>query len=419
LGSYFEYFDLFIAGIAAGTAWPAVFFSGLPTNMAFALSIVSMGVLFLARPVGACIFGYVGDRVGRRTATMWTLIVMGVAAGGIGLLPGIVSIGFLAPVLLVILRIIQGIGLGGEVGAGATWIIEAAAVAKSKHRGFWASWVQFGSPFGNVTSSMLTAYLVGLGTGSYISFGWRIPFLVGAVVAVIGGFARFKLLESPLFVRIREERKLAKNPPAAVIREKWKTLLPITATVIPEMSGTAIMIAPYTILFLTALHVNPTFAAGVGIYQGGGACISTVVGAILCDRVGRKIFAVLNAIVGIIFCFPFFIGLGAAAGAGNTLIMILILMGWGAGLNILNGPLPAISAESFETKYRISGSGLSIQLTGLFVGLVVTFVLSYIIAAEGTSVEKVWPSVAGLMLVLSVIGLIGALLIKETKNIEI
>jgi MFS family permease len=350
---------------------------------------------------------------------MWTLITMGLAAGGIAVLPGIASIGVVAPFLLGILRIFQGMGVGGEVGAGSAWIVEIASAAKSKHRGFWASWVQFASPFGNVTGSILTAYLVGLGIASYISFNWRIPFIIGAVVAVIGAFARFKLLESPIFERIRRERKIVRNPPLAVIREKWKTLLPITAAVLPEMSGGTVMTAPYTVLYLTALHVDPTFAASIGIFAGSGGCIATVLGAVLCDRVGRKIFAVLNALAGVLFCYPFLMILGATATAGNMILSILVLMFWGGGVNLLNGVLPAISAESFETKYRISGAGLSIQLCALIMGVVISFVLAPIISMGGTSVDKVWPYVAGIQLVLSLIGLTGALLIKETKNIEL
>jgi MFS family permease len=419
VGTFLEYFDVFIANIAAATAWPTIFFAGLPTNIALAFSILSMGLTYLSRPVGAWIFGHIGDRVGRRTATMWTLIIMGVGAGGIGLMPTIASIGVVAPLSLAILRIIQGLGIGGEVGAGATWVLEAADVAKSKHRGFWASWVHIGSSLGNIIGSILTGYMLALGTASYISFNWRIPFLVGAVAAVIGGFARFKVMESPIFMRSREERKLVKNPPAAVIREKWKTILPITAAIVPFTSGAAILISPYTVLLLMALHVNSAFAASVGIYYGTGSCIATIFGAILCDRVGRKIFAVLTPLAGIIFTYPYFIAMGAAATAGNTILMILILIGLGVAISMICGAEPAILAESFETKYRISGANLSLTFAIMTVGVIVSFGLSSVIGAGGPSVDKVWPLVAGIMVVISLVGLIGSLLIKETKNVEI
>jgi MFS family permease len=320
--------------------------------------------------------------------------------------------------MLATLRLFQGIGIGGEQGAGATWVIEAAAVAKSKRRGFWAGWVELGVPFGNVTGSLLTAFLVGLGGVFYFSYGWRIPFLVGAVVAVVGGFARFKLLESPLFVRIREEHKLVRNPPWTVIREKWKKMLPLTCINFPLVSGTGVMITPYTVLFLISTHVDRAFAAGAGIYYGIGECTTTLVAAALCDYVGRKPFALLCALTGVVFSFPFFMAMGAAATAGNRMLMILLLLGWGFGTGLVSGPLPAIYAESFETKYRMSGAGLSWQLGGLVMGVVTAFVVSPIIAAGSASVDQVWPYVAGINVVMCSFGVIGSLLYKETKNAE-
>jgi MFS family permease len=347
---------------------------------------------------------------------MWTLIVMGLAAGGIGFLPGIASIGVAAPILLGILRVCQGIGLGGEAGAGATWIIEAADAAKSKHRGFWASWVQFGSPFGNVTASAFTSFLIGMGSASYISFNWRIPFLVGAVVAVIGAFARFKLMESPLFTNLRKEGKLARNPPAAVLRERWGRILPITATFLPSMSLAGIAIAPFSIMLLTAMHVNPAFAASIGIYFAGASCISNVLAGVLCDRVGRKPFAVAQGMLVIVLIYPYFLAISYAAIAGNTTLIALIafLMGLTAWWN---GIAPSAMAESFETKYRISGCGLSQQFAGLTTGVVTSFVVSSIVASGPPT--QVWPLIAGLILVLGIIGVTGALLLKETKSVEL
>ena len=418
VGSYLEYFDLYIAGYAAASAWPTVFFSGLPANMALALSFLSLGLLFFGRPVGAWIFGHIGDKVGRRTATMWTLIVMGVAAAGIGLLPGIGSIGVAAPVLLGVLRVCQGIGLGGEAGAGATWVIEAAAAAKSKHRGWWASWIQFGSPFGNLTASAVTSFLMGFGTASFLSFNWRIPFLIGAIVAVIGAFARFKLMESPLFVSLRKDGKLARNPPAAVLRERWKRILPITANWLPSISVAGITIAPFSIMLLTAMHINPSVAAGIGVTFAGGSCVSNVLTAILCDRVGRRPIAIASTISVILICYPYFLALNFAAAAGNTTLIALItfLMGFGAG-GWFNGIAPAIMTESFETKYRISGAGLSFQFAGLTIGVITSFVASAIVASGPPT--QVWPLIAGVNLICGLVGLVGALLLKETKDVKL
>jgi MFS family permease len=416
VGSYLEYFDLYIAAYAAASAWPTVFYSGLPANVAFALSILSFGVIYFGRPVGAWIFGYIGDKVGRRTATMWTLIVMGVAAGGIGLLPSIAAIGVAAPVLLNILRISQGIGLGGEAGAGSTWVIEAAAAAKSKHRGFWASWIQFGSPFGNLTSAAITSFLMGFGSASFLSFNWRIPFLIGAVVAVIGAFARFKLMESPLFMNLRKEGKLVKNPPAAVIRERWKRILPITASWLPSMGNAIIVVAPFTIMLMVAMHIDPAFAASTGVYFAGGSCVANVLAGVLCDRVGRKPIAVGAALSITILCYPYFLAVIPAAAAGNTplIVLIMFLMGLTAWWN---GVAPAVMAESFETRYRISGASLSFQFASLTIGLFYAFIVSPIVASGPPT--QVWPLIAVVNIVQGMVGVVGGVLLKETKDVKL
>jgi MFS family permease len=349
---------------------------------------------------------------------MGTLILMGLSAGGIGLLPGSTSIGPVAPVLLGVLRVGQGIGLGGEAGAGATWIIEAADAAKSKHRGWWASWIQFASPFGNLNSSAFTSFLMGFGTASFLAFNWRIPFLVGAVVAVIGAFARFKLMESPLFMNLRKEGKLVKNPPAAVIRERWKRILPITAAWLPGIGTSGIVMAPFSIMLLVAMNINPAFAASTGVFYAGGSCTANFFAGILCDRVGRKPIAVANTMAIAILTYPYFLAVTAAAAAGNTTLIILIsyFMGLFCG-SWWGGVAPAVMSESFETKYRISGASLSFQFATLTIGVLTATALSSIVASGPPT--QVWPLVAGVNIACGIVGMIGALILKETKNVPL
>ena len=412
LGSFFEYYDFFIATVAAGVAWPAVFFSGQTASMALALSILTYAVTFFSRPLGAYIFGQIGDKFGRRVNVVWTLTLMGAGSFGIAILPSAASIGFAAPILLGCLRLVQGFGLGGEVGGASTWVIEVGA--KSKWRGFWASWVQAGSPAG-LTMASLLMYLAQTYTGSaFLNYGWRIPFALGAVVVVIGGIIRYKVNESPIFVKLRQERKIPRFPASQVLKKEWKKLLLFAPLVLPEFLATSVQVVPFTVVYMIQLHVPATFATFTAAYLGIGAFCSTVVTGILCDIYGRKIFWILGAVFAIVFAYTFFLAINTA----NTTIIALALLGWGFGSWLENGVIPCFFAESFESKYRISGSGLGYQFGALASGLVVGFALPAVIAGQ-TTYAAAWPSVAGITIAGSILALISSLLVKETKDVDV
>ena len=176
--------------------------------------------------------------------------------------------------------------------------------------------------------------------------------------------------------------------------------------------------APFSIMLLSAMHINPSVAAGIGVTFAGGSCVSNILTAILCDRVGRRPIAIASTISVILICYPYFLALNFAAAAGNTTLIALItfLMGFGAG-GWFNGIAPAIMTESFETKYRISGAGLSFQFAGLTIGVITSFIASAIVASGPPT--QVWPLIAGVNLICGLVGLVGALLLKETKDVEL
>lgn len=413
LGSYFEYFDFFIALLATGIAWPVVFYSNLPSSAAIALSLFSYALTFFTRPVGAYFFGHFGDRIGRKRVLFVTLMLMGLGSLGITILPGVSAIGVAAPILLSVIRLIQGFGLGGEAGGAATWVLEVAAT--SKHRGFWTSWVQFGSPAGLATSAILTSFLVGFqGHAVFVDWGWRVPFLVGGVAAVIGGFLRYRLMESPIFEKLAR-KNVEKFPASHVLKRQWKKILHLASVNFPETLGTSVQVVPFTVVYMLQLHMNPSFASGAAVYLASGAMVSTVIVGVLCDYVGRKLFLVLSCVVGVGLAYPFYLVVGTA----NEGFIIAIMFVWGFGVYLQNAILPAFFTESYATNVRYSGASLSMQTGLLFSGIVIGIVLPAVLATSNGIYANIWPSVAAITIITSLISLIAAVFVKETKDVVV
>ncbi len=415
LGSYFEYFDFFNATLAAGLAWPLVFFSGLPPALGLALSIFSYALTFFTRPVGAFVFGHYGDRLGRKYVLFLTLLIMGIGSIAIAALPGSASIGASAPILLSVIRLVQGFGLGGEAGGASTWVLEVAA--KSKHRGFWTSWVQAGSPAGLATAAIFASSLIAdLGHPAYIAWTWRIPFVVGGVAAVIGGVLRYRLMESPLFQKIAKAHKVEKYPAAEVMVKQWKKMLLLLQLNYPEVIGTSVTVVPFAILYMTyGLHMNAVFASRATIYLGLGALTGTVIVGVLCDYVGRKIWFILAGLLGAVFAYPFYLVLQTR----NEPLIILLMFGWGFIVYLENAVLPSLLTESYETKWRYSGSSLSMQLSIFISGAVIGFALPAVLASGHGVYANIWPTVAGITIVMCLASFIAALFVKDTTHVVV
>lgn len=413
LGSYFEYYDFFIALLAAGVVWPAVFFKGQPASVALALSIFTYALTYFTRPVGAFVFGHIGDRVGRKRTLYFTMLVMAVGAFGIALLPGITAIGAVAPVLLGLFRLVEGFGLGGEAGGASTWIVEIAA--KSRWRGFWASWVQAGSPAGLATASLLT-YAMEVTTGAaFTNWGWRIPFFIGGAVALVGAVIRFRLSESRLFEGLRENKKIERMPVVETLKHNWKPMILLSLIAFPEIIGTSVQIVPFSIVYMRQLGITATFTTFVVTWVAFGALCGSILAGVLCDRVGRKPFAIASALFAVLVAFPFFLVFPTK----NTDLISIVLFFWGFGVYLENGILPSLLAESFPTTQRYSGSSLGLQFGTLWAGIIVGFVLPVALTSANDVGSKAWPLVASITVVTGIVSLIASIFIKETKDVDV
>ena len=207
VGTTIEWYDFFLYGTVAALVFPKLFFPRFDPFVGTLLSLSTFLVGFIARPIGGVIFGHLGDRIGRKSTQIVTLLLMGVATLVVGFIPGYTSIGLGAPLLVSLMRFCQGLGVGGEWGGS---VLLALEYGHERNRGFWASWPQAGVPLGLLLSSGLVALFAGISGEQFSVWGWRIPFFLSAFLIVIGLYIRLRILETPLFAKIKEEKRVAK-----------------------------------------------------------------------------------------------------------------------------------------------------------------------------------------------------------------
>src|SRR5215471_16169438 len=361
VGTSIEWYDFFLYGTASAIVFPEVFFPKSSTYAGTLASFATYAVGFAARPVGAAIFGHFGDRLGRKATLIVTLLMMGIASALVGVLPGTTTIGIAAPILLVILRVLQGIAVGGEWSGSVLLSMEWG---KQRRRGLMGSWPQIGVPIGLLLGTGAMTAIALSAEGAFKAWAWRIPFLASLVLVAIGLFVRLKVMETPLFARLVKKQTVSKVPVLDVIRRYPKE---IVLSALLRMSEQA----PFYIYTTFALayikeHLNKPTGVGLAAVTVGGALelflIPTFGG--LSDRLGRRRVYVTGAIVMGIVAFPFFLLLNTAALGfiilGTALIAIPHAMQY--------GPQSSYIAENFPTGLAYAGSGLGYQAASLIAG---------------------------------------------------
>lgn len=380
LGSYLDYFDFFISIVASGTVWPIAFFKGLPVNEAYAVSLLAFAVTYFVRPIGGVVFGHVGDTAGRRKGLSWNLIIIGLGSLGIALMPGVSAVGAgLAAVGLMLMRVVQGIGFGGEFGGAASWIGEFAQ--KSKWRTFWQSWTLLPVPLGSATSGVIFALMSStLPRAEFLDWGWRVIFVIGFVVSLVGAGIRYSLGESPMFqAAARNAKERVAVPISELFREKWKTVLLMMLLVMTNIGGGTI-VTPLALQYLIALHV-PLAAAALA--QSIGYFLSIPVGIVVgiwASRSARKkLFLIGGYLWLIVTLYPFFYALGTKNISLIPLMWLLNLVGG----TTAGAVIPSLFTEAFPTKYRYTGSGLAYQFGSVMVGIIVTLFYAPVLLLKG------------------------------------
>jgi MFS family permease len=409
VGTTIEYYDYLIFGTAAALVFGQVFFPQLGGATGALAALASLAVAFIFRPVGSVLFGHIGDRLGRKSTLIITLLLMGISTVGVGLLPSAASIGIAAPILLVLLRAFQGLAVGGEWAGAALF---AAESAPTHRRGRFGAFPQLGATLAFVLSGLtfLIIYLVvGDADGAFLEWGWRVPFLLSGVLIAVGLWVRLRTSETPVFAATTPTERRAAIPFAEVWRRQPRTVL-LTVGV---MTGIFACISTGSV-YLTS-YATGTSGLGLSeptvllmtIVAGVAAAMTTVLSARWSDRIGRRRI-ILSASVALIgwslAMFPL-MGTGSVAAFGTGLVIFMALIG------LAYGPVAAYLPEAFPTAYRYTGTGLTYNLGGV-AGGGVALVVAPMLAGSGAGTLAIGIYLAVMMLITA-----GCMLaLPETKD---
>ena len=364
IGTTLEWYDFFIAALSATVVWPAVFFPTLQPALALAASLSSYVVTFISRPLGGYIFGHFGDKLGRKYSFLLTLALMGIASFGIAVVPSYAAIGVVGPAMIIIFRIVFGVGIGGEWGGASSLVLESAP--NSKHKGFLSGWVNAGLGFG-----------AGLGAGVFVltstylhsiffTIGWRIPFVIGGIVVIIGMLIVHFAQESQALLARKKQGDVSNAPANEVLKKYWKKIMMLGfayyyATTI--VSGVAIA---FVVPFLIIHHFTPAFAYTTVVVWALGMAAGAILGAAATDYISVKKTVIIGGILVIAFIFPYTLMIQSLDPALIYLasFVLAFFTDFGAG-----GPVVRLFAGSFETRYRASGGGLVFQFGAAYGGV--------------------------------------------------
>ncbi|MGB6435296.1 MAG: MFS transporter [Bradyrhizobium sp.] len=362
IGTAIEWYDFFLYSTVTGLVFAKLFFPHsdpwVGTLEAFAIYAVG----FVARPVGAAIFGHFGDRIGRKSTLIATLLLMGLATFAVALVPTYESIGLWGAVLLTVLRFIQGVGVGGEWGGSVLMSMEWARTNNS--RGLVASWPQFGVPCGLFLANLAVLAFSQMSGEQFLSWGWRVPFALSIVLVGVGLYIRLGIMETPVFAKLLAERKVERAPMLAVIKEHPKEILLSAFARMAEQAPFYIFTAFVFSYGIGTLHVSRNFLLTAVLTASVVSFVSIPVFGHISDRIGRKNMYLIGAVVTGIFAFIYFAMLNTGSEPIIYLAIVLSLIPH----DMMYGPQAALIAESFTGRLRYSGSSLGYQLASIIAG---------------------------------------------------
>ena len=409
VGATIEWYDFFIFGTAAGLVFNQLFFTNLDPITGTLVAYLTFAVGFVARPVGSVIFGHYGDRIGRKTMLILTLFIMGVATFIIGLLPTYEQIGIWAPILLVVMRIFQGIGIGGEYGGAVLMAVEYAPEGR---RGFYGSWPQAGVPAGLLLGTAAFGLLSLLPNEQFLAWGWRIAFLASIVLVGIGMYIRLQILETPAFTRVRETQEEARIPFTELLCTQPKEL--ILGRGLRWVEGLVFnAYGVFAILYIVSQLelTRSTALIGVTIASAFGVVLVPIYG-LLSDRLGRRAVYSAGAALFGLFAFPSFLLINTRE---PVLIWLSIVVALGLIYPAIYAPLAAWWSELFDTRVRYTGVGSVYQFSGIFASGLTPTIATLLLGFAG---GEPWLFV-GYMIVVTAISLVAAYASPETYNKDI
>jgi MHS family shikimate/dehydroshikimate transporter-like MFS transporter len=408
IGTTIEWYDFFLYGTAAALVFGDLFFPNAEPLIGTLLAFSTYAVGFAARPLGGIVFGHFGDRIGRKSMLVTSLLIMGTATFLIGLMPTYNSIGILAPILLVVLRFAQGLGVGGEWGGAVLMAVEHSPKGR---RGFFGSWPQMGVPAGLLISTLVFKLVQSNTTeAAFSSWGWRVPFLASAILVIVGLVIRLKLMESPAFARVKETETEAPRPIVDVVRKYPRNVLTAMGMRVAE-NGAFYVLTVFTLAYgedelgleKDTMLNGVIIAAAIGL-------ITVPLWGWLSDRFGRKPMYLAGAVITTLWAFPLF---GLMNTKSPALIALGIVVGVNIGHDLMYGPQGAYFAELFGTRVRYSGASLGYQLASVFAGGFAPLIATALLAAGG------WELVALYMVGMGLISVVATLFARETYQTDI
>lgn len=404
IGNFVEWFDYAVYGYLAGTIATA-FFPNTDRQAALLATFALFAISFFVRPIGGFIWGHIGDRVGRRTALSWSILIMSLATFCIALIPPYAMIGIGAPILLLLIRVVQGFSASGEYAGASAFLVE---YAPPHRRGLYAAVVPASTATGLLLGSLLAALLTGLlSEADMNSWGWRLPFLLAAPMGLIGRYIRTKLEDTPVFQALAKEDEVIHAPAGDLFRKYWKLLILATGAVLLNAVG-----------FYVILSYMPTYLTeeiGLGATQSYLAttlALVTYIGFILLtgiasDRFGRRRVLMSASICFIVFTVPAFMLLETK----NFGVILLVQILLGGMLTLNDGTLPSFLAEMFPTKVRYSGFAVSFNLSNALFGGTAPFMATLLIARTGSDLAPAFYLAAA-----ALVSLIAVALARETSR---
>jgi len=408
VGTTIEWYDFFLYSIVTGLVFAKLFFPKsdplVGTLQAFAVYAVG----FLARPVGAAIFGHYGDRIGRKSALIATLLLMGIATFLVAFVPTYEQAGIWGAVALTVLRFVQGVGVGGEWGGSVLLSMEWAKT--NEHRGFIASWPQFGVPAGLFLANLAVLGFSSMSGESFLSWGWRVPFALSIILIAIGLYIRLNIMETPIFARLVSERKIERMPMLEVWRRQPKEILLSAFARLAEQAPFYIFTAFVFTYGTTVLKVSRDFLL---IAVLAASCLSFFTipfSGWLSDRIGRKRMYLIGAAVTGIFGFVYFALLNTLVPAYILLAVVLSLVPH----DMMYGPQAALIAESFTGRLRYSGASMGYQLASIIAGGPAPLIAAALFAEYHTGY-----AIAGYILFCAVVSFVAAAMLTDYTSKDI
>jgi MFS family permease len=380
IGTIVEWYDFFVFASAAALVFDRVFFPRADARNAVLYSLMTYAVGFATRPIGGLVFGVLGDRFGRKRALVWSLMLMGLATISVGLIPGYQTIGVAAPVLLVMLRLLQGLAVGGEIGGALLLVTETLP---AERRGFWAAWPMMGGAAGNLLSSGMLALLgFALGEAAFAAWGWRLAFFASAVLIGIGVWMRSRVAESPVYRAYVERRRVAGAPRLGpTLAAHWQSVLTVLLVKAGENAVFYVFTTFYVIYVTRVLHLTRTLALEAIAVASVVEIATIFLSGAWSDRVGRRIVTAVGLLGAAVWAFVLF----PATASGNVAAVLIAAGVGGICHGLIVGGMSALFVELFPTSARYTGFSVGYQFATVVSGAVAPLIGVALLNAYGST----------------------------------